>query len=62
MRSPFFRADWWATMPGTVKLRAMAMSTRGLRSARIAVTNSFIRWLCDPPWPPGSTAGGNVPT
>ena len=59
MRSPFFRADWWATTPGTVKLSAIAMSTSGLRSSRIAVTNSFIRCPCDPPWPPGSTEAGN---
>ena len=44
-----FRADWWATMPGTVMFRAMAMSTIGLRSSRIAVTNSFIRWPAAPP-------------
>ena len=41
--SPSLRADWWATMPETVMFKATAMSTSGFRSARMAVTNSFMR-------------------
>src|SRR5438270_419788 len=37
--SPSFRADWCATMPGAVMFSAAAMSTSGLRSSRLGVSN-----------------------
>ncbi len=41
--SPPLRADWWATMPGTVRLSAMTTSTRGFRFWMIAEMNSLVR-------------------
>ena len=33
--------------------------TKGLRSSRIDMTNSFESCPCDPPWPPAFTPGGS---
>ena len=41
--SPFRIADWCATMPGTVRFNAWAMSTSGVRSCSMASMNSLIR-------------------
>ena len=52
-------ADWLATIPATVMFNASAIFTIGVRFSRIAVTNSFMSCPSAPPWPPGSTLGGN---
>ena len=41
--SPSLSADWWETTPATDMLSAQATFTSGVRSWRIAVTNSSIR-------------------